>query len=223
MLDDDPRAYRGPERRAGLSLAQRRMAQMLDAIDYGMLLLSEETLVLHVNKAARRELDEQHPLQLLGQQLRSRLTQDVLPLRDALAAAGRGLRRLLTLGDGPQRSTVAVVPLAPVAGEAQHGVLLVLGKRQVCETLSVEWFARSHGLTMAETAVLKGLCASSSPQEIADQQGVRLSTVRTQIGSIRAKTGADSIRGLVRQVAVLPPLVDALQLGGAPQAWPLRA
>jgi len=47
---------------------------------------------------------------------------------------------------------------------------------------------------------------------------VAVSTVRTQIGSIRAKTGAASISELVRQVAVLPPLVGALRgawaLGG---------
>ena len=40
---------------------------------------------------------------------------------------------------------------------------------------------------------------------------VAVSTVRTQIGSIRIKTGASSIRELVRQVAVLPPLVGALR------------
>jgi hypothetical protein len=34
---------------------------------------------------------------------------------------------------------------------------------------------------------------------------------RTQIGSIRAKAGAGSISELVRQVAVLPPLVGALR------------
>jgi hypothetical protein len=42
-----------------------------------------------------------------------------------------------------------------------------------------------------------------------------VSTVRTQIGSIRAKTGANSIRELVRQVAVLPPLVGALRHSAA--------
>jgi DNA-binding CsgD family transcriptional regulator len=49
------------------------------------------------------------------------------------------------------------------------------------------------------------------PTEIAQRQSVAVSTVRTQIGSIRAKTGAGSIRELVRQVAVLPPLVGALR------------
>jgi DNA-binding CsgD family transcriptional regulator len=88
--------------------------------------------------------------------------------------------------------------------------MLVLGKRQVCEELTVEWFARAHGLTLAETAVVKGLCADLTPQEIALRQGVGLATIRTQIGSVRAKTGSASIRALVRQVAMLPPLLGAL-------------
>jgi DNA-binding CsgD family transcriptional regulator len=56
------------------------------------------------------------------------------------------------------------------------------------------------------------------PTLIAQTQGVAVSTVRTQIGSIRAKTGAASISALVRQVAVLPPLVGALRGGLLPGA-----
>ncbi|MEO8311967.1 MAG: helix-turn-helix transcriptional regulator, partial [Caldimonas sp.] len=41
--------------------------------------------------------------------------------------------------------------------------------------------------------------------------GVAISTVRSQIGSMRAKTGAESIRALVRQVAVLPPVKGVLR------------
>lgn len=206
-------AYSGPERRQAPPL-QRWMAAMLDEIDYGMLMVGEEAQILHVNKAALRDLSPACPLQMLGRELRARCPQDVAPLRDALdGASRRGLRRLLRLGEGAERCTVAVVPL-PLSDGATgtaRPVLLVLGKRQMCEELSAEGFARAHGLTMAETSVLKGLCGGATPKAIAGRQGVRLSTVRTQIGSIRAKTGAESIRALVRQVAVLPPLVSALQ------------
>lgn len=206
------RRYHGPERRSTHETEQRRMAQMLDEIDYGMLLLADEQRVVHVNKSARRDLDDQHPLQLHGSELRPRHAHDVTQLREALVAASRrGLRRLLSLGDADDRVSVAVVPL-PVSGhETQHAVLLVLGKRRVCEELTVEWYARSHGLTNAETVVIKGLCADLTPQEIAQRQGVGLATIRTQIGSIRTKTGAGSIKALVRQVAMLPPLVSTLQ------------
>ena len=207
-----PRGYAGPERRSGGALQARRMAQMLDTLDYGMLLLADTGQVLQINKAARRDMDDDHPLQFDGNTLLARRSQDAVPLREALAAAAeRGLRRLLQLGDGRARISVAVVPLPALGADERAGVAVLLGKRQVCEELTVEWFARSHSLTMAETAVIKGLCADFTPQQIAERQGVGLATIRTQIGSIRLKTGAGSIRALVRQVALLPPLVSALQ------------
>jgi DNA-binding CsgD family transcriptional regulator len=92
-----------------------------------------------------------------------------------------------------------------------HLTLVVLGKREVCGALSVQGYARSVHLTPAETRVLEKLCGGVRPSDIANDAGVAVSTVRTQIGSIRAKTGAASIRDLVRQVAVLPPLVGALR------------
>ncbi|EHR73769.1 DNA-binding protein with HTH domain [Burkholderiales bacterium JOSHI_001] len=207
--------YCGPERRRSASLAQRCMGHMLDEVDYGMLLLAQDGHLLHANKAARRDLDAQHPLQLLGRELRPRLDADGVALREAVGqAARRGLRRLLKLGDAAQRCSVAVVPLGLGGASGEQAVLLMLGKRSMCEELSVEGFARSHGLTLAETQVLKGLCGGLPPQDIAGRNGVALSTVRTQIGSIRAKTGAGSIRALVQMVAQLPPMVGMLQAGG---------
>jgi DNA-binding CsgD family transcriptional regulator len=207
--------YAGPERRSADSALWRWMAAMLDEIDYGMLLVVDEMRVMHANHVARAELDNEHPLQMLGSQLRVRRGQDTAPLREALSAAStRGLRRLLTLGDEGHRISVAVVPLSTMSPDARPATLLVFGKRQMCEDLSVHWFARSHKLTQAEAQVLKGLCGGVPPAEIAERQGVAISTVRTQISSIRAKTGAQSIGDLVRQVAVLPPLVSALRGAG---------
>ncbi len=236
----EPAHYKGPERRAanvhgniqtcnpahaaanvvGAAIGAC-VHSMLDEIDYGMLLVSADAQVLHLNHAARLELDGDHALQMLGRALRAHRPQDVAPLYDALAAAQRGLRRLVALGSGEQRVCVSVVPLALPAGAGQRSgdteslVLLVLGKRQVCAQLSVQGFARSLHLTPAETRVLEQLCAGVRPTHIAEQQQVKVSTVRTQIGSIRAKTGAASISALVRQVAVLPPLVGALRGGAA--------
>jgi DNA-binding CsgD family transcriptional regulator len=189
------------------------LALMLDEVDNGMLLLGDDCAVLHANHAARCELDADHPLQVLGGELRAAHTQDLLPLRNALHDAHqRGLRSLIRLGEGEHRVGVAVVPLARAANDATpYPALLVLGKRQVCGALSAQWFARNHGLTPAETRVLAALCEGQPPSAIAAAQGVALSTVRSQIGSIRGKTGAASIRALVHQVVVLPPLVGALR------------
>lgn len=206
-------SYLGPERRSRGHDGATWLADMLDEIDYGMLLVGDGAQLSYMNHAARLELDGQHPLQLLGRTLRAQHPQDTARLADALAAAQRGLRRLVTLGSGSHRVCVSVVPLAGAATGAAPATLLVLGKRQVCEQLSVQAYARSLSLTPAETRVLEGLCGGVRPAEIARRAGVAVSTVRTQIGSVRAKTGAASIRELVRQVAVLPPLVGALRAG----------
>lgn len=210
---DRPQPYLGPERRGGGRDPAAWLVRMLDEIDYGMLLVDAQSQLSYLNHAARLELDGEHPLQACDSLLRTQRVQDQLPLQEALAAAQRGLRRLVTLGEGTQRVCVSVVPLRPGTAEGSPVTLLVLGKRQMCEQLSVQGFARSVSLTPAETRVLERLCGGVRPSEIAQQAGVKVSTVRTQIGSIRAKTGAASIRELVRQVAVLPPLVGALRLG----------
>ena len=129
-----------------------------------------------------------------------------LALHDALqAVAGRGLRKLLSFGEGAGRQLAALVPV-------DTGVAaLMLGKDRVCEELSIQAFARTFSLTAAETRVLVALGGGARPTEIARDQGVKLSTVRTQIGAIREKTGAEGITALVRLVAALPPMVGALR------------
>lgn len=200
--------YAGPDRRG------RRDALMaiLDELDYGMLLLTDTGRVLHANHVAQLELDSEYPLQLLGRELRARHAHDVVPLHAALQnAAQRGLRKLLTLGQGGHRVSVSVVPICAEHRPGEASTLLILSKRQVCEPLSVQGFAHSHGLTPAETRVLVVLCQGVPPGEVASELGVGIATVRSQIGSIRQKTGAESIRALVRQVAVLPPLMGVLR------------
>jgi DNA-binding CsgD family transcriptional regulator len=207
----------GPERGKRAPL-QSWMAAMLDEVDYGLLLVGMDAQVLHANKAALGELDNGGLMQIRDHVLHACSAVDEASLRMALDIAGRrGLRRLIHMGEGSERASVSVVPLPIPEGthDLLRPVLLVFGKRQMCEELSADGFSRAHGLTMAETQVLKRLCAGDTPKEIANKQGLQLSTVRSQLSSIRVKTSAHSIRDLVRQVAMLPPVVTSLR-GAAP-------
>lgn len=187
------------------------LALMLDEIDYGLMLLDADGRVRLANHVARVELDASHPLELVDGLLRTRSRTDAPELATALQGALRGARQLLLLGEGEKRIGVAVVPLGARALEGGPATMLLLGRRRVVQNLSVQFFARSRRLTPAETRVLQALCAGVPPARIADELGVRISTIRTQIGGIREKTGARSIRALVRMVAVLPPMVPALR------------
>lgn len=184
----------------------RLLALALDEVDYGIVLVRVDGRVLHLNHQARRRLEAGFALKLLGPQLVATDPHQAIAFGDALRAAGeRGMRRLVGVGRGDVPQHVAVVPVEP-------GVAAVLlGKTSVCEDLALQHFARTHDLTPAETRVLAALGAGLAPADIAHEQRVKLSTVRTQIGAIREKTGAASITALVRLVAALPPMVSALR------------
>lgn len=181
------------------------LAHALDELDYGIVIVDPKRQVIKANHMARWQcaaLDG--ACQIRGDGLSARQPgDDDLLLHAVRSAAAQGKRSLLSLGS----ETVAVVPLGDARSSA---VLLVFGKRQVCEALSVDHYARVHGLTHAENMVLGALCEGDKPLEVAQRFGVAVSTVRTQISSIRQKTRTASIRDLVRRIAVLPPILSAL-------------
>jgi DNA-binding CsgD family transcriptional regulator/PAS domain-containing protein len=63
--------------------------------------------------------------------------------------------------------------------------------------------------TAAEATVAAGLAEGRTPRDIAEKRGVRLSTVRTQLKAILAKTGVSRQADLVRLIARLPRVVSA--------------
>jgi DNA-binding CsgD family transcriptional regulator len=188
-------------------------AMLLDELDYGVVLLRDSAQVVHLNHAARIELRAGRGVELVGGSLVARRAADARVLGDALAAASqRGLRRLVTVGDEGERVAVALIPIGAPATKEPGLTLAVFGRRRLCERISVQWFARAHGLTQAESTVLDHLSEGLDPREIADANEVGMATVRTQVNSIRAKTGTASIRDLLQQLAMLPPIVNTLRM-----------
>lgn len=182
---------------------------VLDEIDYGIVVLTPELAITYCNKVARAELDAPSPVALVAGVLRAATPHDDTLLQDALrAAAQRGLRRLHAFRHGERTLTMAIVPMDRGDSAPGASVLVMLGRRRVCEALSAQGLARCLGLTPAEAQVLAQLSAQQRPIEIARRLCVALSTVRSHIASIRSKTGASSIRELIQLMARLPPLTE---------------
>jgi DNA-binding CsgD family transcriptional regulator len=184
---------------------------ILEEIDYGIVMLTPQLQVTYCNGAARNDLTSPSPVVLTADELRARSPRDDTLLHDALrAATQRGLRRLLTFRRDESALTMAVVPMDRGGDAPQASVLVILGRRRMCETLSAQGLAKCLGLTPTEGRVLAHLSAQQRPADIAHALCVALSTVRTHIASIRAKTGVSSIRELIQLIARLPPLTNRL-------------
>jgi DNA-binding CsgD family transcriptional regulator len=209
LLADRRTQTRRPLPREQSDALLRWLAQTLDQVGRGMVLLTDGGKVLHANRLARLSLAGEAAVVLHEGELRTRNAKDTPRLQEALEAGEyRGLRRMLSFGEGAQRLTVAVLPLAPVGGRS--ALLVSLPRPQRSEDLSLQCYARSHGLTAAETGVLEALFEGDKPLDIARRKGVQLSTVRTQISCIRHKTATRSIRELLGTVAALPPMMPVL-------------
>jgi DNA-binding CsgD family transcriptional regulator len=200
------------ERRARRDPQSLLLMRMLDEIDYGLMLVDPPGRVRYANQAALHECNGRHALSVDAGQLTARTLREREVLARSLESAAQGRRSLLSLHSDGASLTAAVVPMGSDSSD-EPSVLIVFGKRQMCGHLSVEFFAQAHRLTAAECAVLKGLTEGLKPSQIAAQVGVAISTVRSQIGSIRIKTATKSIRDLVNQVALMPPFVPVLNKG----------
>lgn len=184
---------------------------VLDELDYGLMVLEPaSSRLVHANRLALQECRAHGTLTLTMGRVRARHADCDPHFDGALLAAGQGRRSLISLvGEGVEPVPLAMVPLR--ASNGAPLALLTFGKRQICETLSVSFFSRLHALTPAEDAVLKALCRGLRPAQIAQEAGVAISTVRTQVSSIRLKTASPSIRELVKKVSALPPMPSALR------------
>lgn len=189
----------------------RLLMQALDEIDYGVIMVNQLAQVRYANQVALGECNSNRTIRVSDGIVTMRADSDQRALQKALLAAHRGSRSLLNTSGCSDVPIIAVIPLDLAGGCA---TLLVFGKQKLCEPLSIDFFARSHHLTPAENTVLRGLCSGMIPDQIAIDNGVAFSTVRTQVSSIRSKTGTRSIRELIGRITSLPPMVSRLHEKG---------
>lgn len=185
------------------------MQCVLEQMDYGLALVHMATRQIRfANRLAHDGLNGQGSLRsglcILDGRLNTLLRTDTSQLEHALVRAQTGVRALISLGSEDCTTSVALVPLN--APGATPYALLVFAKQQLCDSSTMALFARERGLTSAESNVLASVCSGMRPTEIATHHGVQISTVRSQLRSIRIKTRCDTIRQLVETVSILPPM-----------------
>ena len=182
------------------------LSMLVDELAYGVLLTTTRGRLQHANLAARRELAARKVLVLQEGQVQTADAGQSRLLMHALGQAQAGRRSLVALRSTSTRLSIAVVPLRSGTGDDAPAVAMIFSRRTVCDAVMLCFFARAHGLTPSEEQILAILCQGYSAPEIALQLKVAVSTVRSHIRSLCAKTHSNGVRTLVGQIAVLPPI-----------------
>lgn len=185
---------------------------LVDELAHGVLVVTAQSRILHANQAARRELEHAAVLGADRGELKVLMPTDAKAFQNAMAKAVAGKRSLVRLATEGVAFTLAVVPLQRLPGIPCERMALVLSRLGVSESGVFGAFARSHGLTQTEEQVLVFLCRCLSTPEIAVQMKVAVSTIRSHVRSLCAKTASSGVRELVNRVAILPPIAP-LPLG----------
>ncbi len=180
---------------------------VVDQIECGLIVCDAHGGMLHANQSALRELEAGQFIKLKeGHLVGSDASAN--ELASAIAAATQRRSRLVYVGAASQQLMLVVMPLKLSGADGSEDVLalVMIGRRDVCTPLGLELLAMQRGLTAAEKRVFCGLVAGLAVRDIAARDGVKMSTVRAQVSSIRDKLQAANIDELLRVAARVPPV-----------------
>lgn len=196
VLPDLGRALRLHRRIAPQVAMAHTLEGMFEDLDVPMLFVNERGHLMRGNRQAQAACRTGHPLQLtLGGTLMAHTAAGWQPLARLMAALSQAptVRHMLL----DQDQTPVVLTLRQV-----HGPAPALLAGQVDDTVHavatlrsssadvLEALASHYGLTPAELRTARHVLDGLPAESIADLLGVKLSTVRTHIGHLLAKTGA---------------------------------
>ena len=198
-------------------LQNQALEAALDQLPFGVIIADASGRGLVVNRAAEEMAAAGDGLLLRGGCLTAASGKAAAALGRAITGAVRTATRhngqggdalLVTRPSGRRPFAVLIVPLSPdlpLAAEHQTPAALILitdleRQPKVLGRRLVELF----GLTPAEASLAAALVAGKRLEEIAEERGVRMPTLRTQIRAILDKTGTERQTQLMRLLIGLP-------------------
>jgi DNA-binding CsgD family transcriptional regulator len=204
------------------------LADTLDGISAGMLLVDATGRIVHTNVAGHVMLSAADVLHTKGGRLEVNDPQADKMLADTFASAGngdaavgiKGVAVPLAARDG-ERYVAHVLPLTSgarrQAGTSYAAVAALFVHKAALDTPSPpEAIAKAYRLTPMELRVLLAIVEVGGVPEVAEALGVAGTTVKTHLGRTYQKTGANRQADLVKLVAAFSnPLLKSSR-GSAP-------
>jgi DNA-binding CsgD family transcriptional regulator len=189
------------------------LADTLDGISAGMLLVDATGRIVHTNVAGHVMLSAADVVHTKGGRLEVNDPQDDKMLADTFATAGNGDAALGTRGisvplvarDG-ERYVAHVLPLTSgarrQAGTSYAAVAALFVHKAALDAPSPpEAIAKAYRLTPMELRVLLAIVEVGGVPEVAEALGVAGTTVKSHLGRTYQKTGAKRQADLVKLVA----------------------
>lgn len=182
-----------------------------DAAERGVVVVDGVKRIVSANRCAERHLTDAAGIRGTGGRLVARDGTAERALRRAIAAALDPDARsassdIFAPRTERQALRLRVMPVPPGrlgAGRPRHALVLI-DEPETDRTRGLERFARRHGLTGAERALLEQLAAGRSIAEAATRLGRSVSTARNQLQVIFGKTETHRQSELVAK-ALSPP------------------
>jgi len=174
-------------------------SNMLDLIDFGVILYGRQAEPAFVNAAAQRIIDQQDGVCLSAKKLRfldhnanqvfqglvSALYHQNLPMH-----AKSGGAFSIPRASGGKAYSAMVVPMQGPKdmGEGSATAAIFLFDPTASRTSAMELFVASYGLSRSEAELAQRLALGDSLEEAAERRGVSRNTAKSQLRSVFAKT-----------------------------------
>lgn len=194
------------------------LADTLDRLSLGVGILGDGGRILHANAAARQMMQAGGPIRSEGGRLAATRPDETAALRGAIDIAGRDEAALGATGLGlplsGREGETALAHVLPLARRDRRQRLVprataavFVARRGSAAAPRLDGFTRAFGLTPAEARLLARLEHGDTPAEAALALGIALTTAKSQLAKLLAKTGTarqSDLRALVARLC--PPI-----------------
>lgn len=179
--------------------------QALEQLDAGVIVTDSCAEVVEINRAAQAMVQLEDGLLIRNDRLCARRafeTGKLIKLITGATVEGESAaalgRMLIGRCDGLPAYVLSVAPLRTRLAVDDRRFAMVVVVDPTRHSPSEKDLAEFFGLTPAEGRLAAALLTGKSPSEIADNFGVRITTVRSQLSSVLRKVGAERQSDLIR-------------------------
>lgn len=184
--------------------SERVCTTILDHLGLPVLLVDSDASVRYANAAAKALIDGDGLIKAVNEILSTHHANDGQRLKSAIAdTCANGAGRVVILGsEGTGQPLVVLVLPFHEESQTERGRALVLVRsgKGMSEILTNS-LRQLFRLSPAEASITVALGTGMDLNELAQQRGVKLNTLRSQVASIMAKTGTRRQAQLVALVA----------------------